>query len=289
MIIKITQKTKAFIAVTIFLVSADALSGDDIRGNVYFNYSQYKFSDFKSNSYNLGSTIYISPVKFDNHPWLEAPFLNRASSIYVEFNRHIAESTNDIIGSDGVFYSLSGNYASKTHPVILAADYLYHAFAVDSPFSTRTSRSDTYALSIGSYLGNNSALIADYSRETIRNRDNTNINTYGILIKSVLEFSNQQALTFNGSASIRKYNDDSKINHYLFSPVYFVTPRLSIEVPLAVNRGPSEYTDNKSAGVGVHTFFGSNFSAKLRYSKTFPDFSIIENSSSISLSAYIWY
>ena len=295
-ILKLGFFTNVLFINLLIIISIDAFANDDLRGNVSFGYSQYGYKDYKSKMYNLESMLYLSPVKKANHPWLEAAFLERTSNIGVTLAHRDAESTDNVIGADSNYYSLSGQYASTSHPVIVTAAYAYTKSTFDRFTPEVTTKTDSYSLSIGSYLGANTALTANYSHNKYNsnNRNNdSNKYVYGISVRSVLLFSNRQALSLSGGFENSSYDNeppnDQSATAYFFTPIYYITQTLSIELPITIRNSSFDYSDEKLVGIGVHGFIGPHFSAELHYSKGFTDDSRRENYSIVNLSAFVWF
>lgn len=197
----------------------------------------------------LGGTFYFSDVDTSQGPLREAAFLDKASGL--SFTR--TDMSFDDAG-DNTFTTIDGRF-------VLASDTIIEA-SVTRMDDGSGDDSDTISVGAGTYINENSDVVATYTRS-----DGGHVDTLGIDYHTIVE---------NGNASWgidlgASYVDTSFDSGYGLTAGATFYPSANFGLGATLSRTSVGYIDATSLLVGAEYFFNSNFSGELIYSASEED------------------
>lgn len=301
-IIKVLMSTLFVIAI---VISQAAVAKDTFRGNVGIEYSQTDYDDSLTEKYTeflVDAEIYLTAVEKKNHPWKEAAFLERASSINVltGWQKYDVRDFNSI---DGPLFSIGGTYASKNHPVILQAQYSYDNLLYQEDDVESETDDTLFTFGIGAYINDNLALLAEIGKgesestvsffgETV-DEEKSDTDTYGLSAKYVAEFGANQAFGIYGGYLYSKYKpegqESSSAKVFAVVPEYYFNQKTSLALQLAKVMGDEDNDDVTLIGLNFNAFLGPDFALNLGFQKADYQDSDISDVDTITLKGSFWF
>ena len=242
------------------------MAKDTLRGNAGVDYSQINYKgDYFDKIYNekIFATVYLPAVSKEDHPWKEASFLQHASTISVSA---ISAQTSTDYGDTyhGAGLSLGGNYASRTHSLVLGAS-LFHR---DDDMGNYNVKYDSYTFSAGSYLGKSTLLSLDYNiskqKETISGFGTDNTESLGLNSKFLFEYAGGTAfgMFINATYLRSKPDQQSPYNEksVQLSPEFYFNQTTSITFNYYQRFGATNsFKGLRTYELTLHKFIGQMF------------------------------
>lgn len=246
-------------------------AGSTIQGTVGINHTEMKDSDdFKVKQTDISLQYFLAPVEKKSHPWREASFLEHAPSLSVDIGQISAE---DVYKADGPAFLFTGEYASKTNPVI--AGLAYYNSQLKSDFAKQDNNG--LAAELGVYLAEPLAVVALYSdldsKYTVDSASYLNsknkITTYGLSAKYVQEYASQQALslvfTFTKTNNKEEGGDSVSSDSFDFDATYYINPKIGLSGMISLQNSDNDSDKGKLYAVGIDAFVTENLSLTAGY------------------------
>lgn len=134
------------------------------------DYEETEVGSTDTDTIDFAGRYYFSPVNTGNGPLQEAAFIERADSIAFRYNGSESELGSQTI-NDTDSYELSGTYVHNETGWLIGAGYSdISGSGPSSPFSRTDIDGDSYSLSIGKYLLDNTTLELGYQKTEIDTR-----------------------------------------------------------------------------------------------------------------------
>jgi hypothetical protein len=173
------------------------------------------FNDTDFNSYNIeGSYFFKGGVNNTKGPFSEAYFLDRGSDVTVFYD--YAEIDDNGIDVDGDQYGVSGRYVIGDGGWIVAGSY-----ARQEPLDAQI---DTFTLSAGKYIFENTSLVANYWNGDADEGGDTD--GYGVSLDHFWGFSNNNGIKFEGNYGFVNVDNADDIDIYNIGATWYPTQRL---------------------------------------------------------------
>lgn len=275
------KRNKAILCLLLFFLYSAVEAGEVMRGNINFGHLQSKDTDnSKYHRTGLGFSYFFTPVKKIGNPWLEAPFLERTSSLDLEAGSLSFKDT-DGDKSDGAIFDVGGTYSSKSHPIILGAYYNYYEIDYDSAVTgTARSESNSYELLLGAYLSEGSAVYFSYRKVDYDVDWNLNdgrtvssgykSDVYNVNLKHVHRLEGSRAFGVIFGYTIDDEEDSygvatSKDKTVYIAPSYYLNSRNNISLTLSSRSSDNDSFEGKQYGVGFHSFVTNDLSLGVSY------------------------
>jgi hypothetical protein len=236
---------------------------------------------------SLGSTFYFSEVNTAGHPYAEADFFERASSLSLLWGKPDSGSDNSL-DLEGSLYSIYFKYIVPETSLILQPIYFGSKTKtkIDMTYQIEA-KNKIYGLGVGYYLTDNFLLGINYwSGETEYTAFfpiGTTIKQkyYVLTFKYVNELSEKNAVNFQGSINIINNDDgtDKDSNTTVgLSGAYYFTRSFSLGIGVEKNTGDNLYQEGITKSIYCDVYITSFISAKLNFSSFAADNNITEDS-----------
>ena len=261
---------------------------------VEFNAGSYRFKEAldKTETVFISSEIFLEEVETGSHPYLEAAFLEQASSIgflYVD-----NEATSTFFDIDETDTLILINYVTPESSHIFQIGYGASDSNIKNGFNG-TANIDNFIFSIGTYLTNNSAMRINYLQRNIK----SNISGFPIFTakatdidieyKLVKELRDGKAFNIEALITTSEFDDNTtkETNTILelYGDYYL---NQSISVGISIEKDAGDDKSNEGITIGLHTdiFLTPSFAIYAEHSQFSADnaFSVDSDSTEIGAS-----
>jgi len=239
-------------------------------------------SNIKGTSYGVSLNAYLNPVELKNHPYNEADFLERASSIQIAaFETELTFPSGTEL--DGPNYSISTIIMSKNNNFYLDANYSSTDLTSNNGASNNID-SNGFLISPGLFIQKNTLVAIVYEKTDREVNGNSSENTlYGLAIKTVLPKVNIQASLTNDTYDEPGLEQTNRELGVLAD--YFINNKISVGARLDINSGDDKNSEGKTLGVSANTYINKQFGVEILYQQFNADNSSGDDSDTIALAA----
>ena len=245
-----------------FELSSNAHTGDIEVGNV----------DADRESFGLTGTYYLGSVDTSKGPLAEAAFLDRASSITLDF------SIGEIDGNDGDFdvdsYTAESRLVSKETGWLVDLGYRRTEIANEEI--------DTFAIGAGKYVLENTAVVLSYANSDVVVLDFANFvaesagdsDTYGLAVEHLWQLETG-AIKLDLSAELVDLDNADDINVWGLGGTYYLNPSLGFGADYSLS--DSDETELENWSLFAKWFVTDKVELSLAYSELEDDVTDLES------------
>lgn len=200
------------------IVTGDRLI-DTYRWELNADYTHGEWSangldDTETDQFSVSGSFFFQPVDTTKGPRGEAAFLDHASDVTLGYT--YSEVDDNGIDIDGDRYNISGRY-------VIDAGFIFEAgFERNEPVESEI---DTYRLSAGYYLTNNTTLIIDYADADVDEGGDTD--GWNARVEHFWHMGNG-GIKLNGNYGFINVDDADDIDLYGISAIWYITDDLGI-------------------------------------------------------------
>ena len=256
------------VCLVLFTAVSNAQASESYKVETHLSYSSSETDSSEAKHYSLQPVIYFSDVNLRDHPYAEAAFLERASSITLYHSKYDAK-TDYPSESDGSMSGVHVGYHVPSSPVYIMVAYTASEGKSSSLFGDYTSEGRYYNLGLGYYISDGLFVGASYSGGEFKVPDydlTSKSNDYGVSVKYVSELSGDRAINIQGGYSVDNNDDgtDKETDRTVrLSSDYYLNRRLSLGAGVSQYTGDNSSGDGSDYGVNLRFFFNTNLSARV--------------------------
>lgn len=264
------------------LISFHSAQAADFSEELRIDYAKDKEDAYSNDLITVRYFHYLDKVNTSNGPLAEAPFLSKASSIYVGIGSSDSDYSHGLKSSGNVF-GAGITYVTPDQPIVLKAKYTRLKEDLDSPylgdFTIKAS-----ALGAGYYLNDSTMAFFNIDKSTATGFLTGNAKTYTFSTKHLADLGNSRALNIEAAVARNLIEDDE--NQTVISMIIDYYPQPSFSVGTEVSTLVSGDEDGTSLTLKANAFIRENLQLALGYSDNRIDDSDIDSTElSLSLTA----
>ena len=196
-------------------------------------------------------TAYLKKVDVSKGPLAEAAFLNKSSSLSLNFSnieREIANTSSEI---DAL--GVSGRFVSSND---LIFDASYSKNDRSNSFGNEDDDND-YSVGFGAYLHDSASIVFEYAKEELDSVEEYSLNTYTL---TQLSYGH---IAYNVNLAYIDTDDDESGYDIEGELTYYITPKIGFGLNAGYDASPS--SDEQTYGVLLSYFPINNISLSARY------------------------
>jgi hypothetical protein len=236
-----------------------ALSQSSFENDVETSSGRDNKEKTDTDSFDLGATIYFSPVSTAKGPLAEAAFLSKASEISIDISREDLEFDDD---GDKDNFDVDSNVISGQF-ILPNPALIFRAALGQGKYGEADT--DILSLGFGGYITDHITLTLDYDQVKYDFDDygfdsSDSIDSFTVTYKQLIEFGGESSLVLEPYlASIDVFDDNAaKLG---IDATWYITRQLGLTAGIsgyAREEEDGDYSEGKSS-IGVDYFINENF------------------------------
>lgn len=170
-------------------------------------------ADADTTAYGIGGEFYFGGVDDSSGPLAEAPFVDRASSIFASYSN--TEIDFDFGDTDTDSYTLGGRYVDKASGWLVGGSY--------SNTDNDDTDTDTLSFEVGKYVADYTTVTFQYS---LSDSDDNDTDAYGVEVEHLAELGGESFLAIDGFIGTTQPDEGDDVFTLAGGVTYYVNTTL---------------------------------------------------------------